>query len=64
MQVDVDHAVRIELDPDGVVDVVLHWQQWKLRSPSLDRVRDAVLAAARDRLDQGGGPAVRRDPVA
>jgi LysR family transcriptional regulator (chromosome initiation inhibitor) len=43
----------VELDPDGAVDVVLHWQQWKLRSASLERVRTAVLAAARDRLDRG-----------
>ena len=42
----------IDLDRDGCVDVVLHWQQWKLRSPSLDRVRAAVEAAARRQLDQ------------
>jgi LysR family transcriptional regulator (chromosome initiation inhibitor) len=42
------------LDPDGAVDVVLHWQQWRLRSPTLDRVREAVLAAARRTLDQPG----------
>jgi LysR family transcriptional regulator, chromosome initiation inhibitor len=40
----------VELDPRGAVDVVLHWQQWKLRSPALDRVAGAVLAAARARL--------------
>jgi LysR family transcriptional regulator (chromosome initiation inhibitor) len=44
----------VEVDPDGAVDVVLHWQQWKLRSASLDRVREAVLAAARRELDQAG----------
>ncbi|MBB3678665.1 LysR family transcriptional regulator ArgP [Modestobacter versicolor] len=42
----------VELDDGGAVDVVLHWQQWRLRSPSLDRVADAVLAAARRELDQ------------
>jgi LysR family transcriptional regulator (chromosome initiation inhibitor) len=42
----------VELDPDGSVDVVLYWQQWRLRSPSLDRVADAVLTAARRELDQ------------
>jgi LysR family transcriptional regulator (chromosome initiation inhibitor) len=42
----------VELDPDGAVDVVLYWQQWRLRSPSLDRVADAVLTAARSGLDQ------------
>ncbi|WP_308469797.1 LysR family transcriptional regulator ArgP [Kineococcus rubinsiae] len=39
------HVVAI--DPGVVVDVALHWQQWKLRSPVLDRVADAVTAAAR-----------------
>jgi LysR family transcriptional regulator (chromosome initiation inhibitor) len=48
----------VELDPDGATDVVLYWQQWRLRSPSLDRVAAAVQAAARERLDQS--PAVRR----
>ncbi|MGY1664932.1 LysR family transcriptional regulator ArgP [Geodermatophilus sp. SYSU D00696] len=42
----------VALDPDGAVDVALYWQQWKLRSPSLDRVAAAVLAAARRALDQ------------
>jgi LysR family transcriptional regulator (chromosome initiation inhibitor) len=41
-----------ELDPGGAVDVVLHWQQWKLRSPTLDRVADALRTAARTALDQ------------
>jgi LysR family transcriptional regulator (chromosome initiation inhibitor) len=45
----------LELDRDGAVDVVLHWQQWKLRSAALDRVRAAVLAAARTALDQPAG---------
>lgn len=38
--------VLVELDPAGAVDVVLCWQQWKLRSPSLDRVAAAVRSAA------------------
>ena len=42
----------VELDPDGAVDVVLYWQQWRLRAPTLDRVAEAVLAAARRALDQ------------
>jgi LysR family transcriptional regulator (chromosome initiation inhibitor) len=42
----------VELDPAGGVDVVLHWQQWRLRSPSLDRVADAVRTAAHHHLDQ------------
>jgi LysR family transcriptional regulator, chromosome initiation inhibitor len=44
----------VDLDPAGAVDVVLHWQQWRLRSTTLDRVRRAVLAAAARHLDQPG----------
>ena len=35
----------IVLDDRGV-DVPLYWQQWNLRSESLDRVREAIVAAA------------------
>ncbi|RFU23211.1 LysR family transcriptional regulator ArgP [Geodermatophilus marinus] len=42
------------LDPAAAVHVVLHWQQWRLRSATLDRVREAVLAAAARELDQPG----------
>ncbi|RBY74776.1 ArgP/LysG family DNA-binding transcriptional regulator [Geodermatophilus sp. TF02-6] len=42
----------VELDPGAAVHVVLHWQQWKLRSSSLDRLAGTVLAAARRKLDQ------------
>ncbi len=45
-------AELIDLDPAGAVDVVLHWQQWRLRSDGLDSVRDALLAAAASQLDQ------------
>ena len=31
----------------GERDVPLFWQAWRLESPRIDRVRDAVLAAAR-----------------
>ncbi|MGY1751923.1 LysR family transcriptional regulator ArgP [Blastococcus sp. SYSU D01042] len=44
----------VELDPRGAVDVVLHWQQWRLRSATLDRVREAVLAAAGRELRRVG----------
>lgn len=40
----------VDLDARGATDVVLHWQQWRLRSPSLDRVAAAVLDAARSHL--------------
>ena len=36
----------VVLDAKGAVDVALYWQQWRLRSPSLDRVGAAVRAAA------------------
>jgi LysR family transcriptional regulator (chromosome initiation inhibitor) len=42
----------VVLDPAAAVDVVLYWQQWRLRSATLDRVREAVLAAAGRELDQ------------
>jgi LysR family transcriptional regulator, chromosome initiation inhibitor len=42
----------VDLDPAGAVDVVLHWQQWRLRSPSLDRVAAGVLGQARVELHQ------------
>ena len=47
-------AVLVALDPAATVDVVLYWQQWRLRSATLDRVREAVLAAAGRELDQPG----------
>jgi LysR family transcriptional regulator (chromosome initiation inhibitor) len=51
-----DHAERtgevIDLDPRGAIDVVLYWQQWKLRSASLDRVADVVRHAAYTQLRQ------------
>ena len=36
----------VELAPDQPVDIALYWQQWKLDSPSLRRVADAVQTAA------------------
>jgi LysR family transcriptional regulator (chromosome initiation inhibitor) len=39
-------ASLITLEPRAHVDVVLYWQQWRLRSASLDRVAQAVQAAA------------------
>lgn len=38
------------LDPSATVDVPLHWQRWKVRSPSLDRLSETVLAGARQAL--------------
>ena len=45
-------ADLVELDPAGALHVVLYWQQWRLRSAMLDRVREAVVAAADRDLDQ------------
>ena len=36
----------VEIDPGQHVDVTLHWQQWTVRTPSLDAVADAVRRAA------------------
>lgn len=37
---------------DDHVDVALHWQHWRLRSPALDRLTEAVVTAARSSLRQ------------
>ncbi len=48
-------AQLVALDPAGDVDVLLYWQQWRLRSGVLDRVREALLGAARRELDHPDG---------
>ena len=40
----------VELEPGHTVDVFLHLQRWRLRTPSLDRLAEAVVAGARERL--------------
>ena len=50
LQLEPDADDLVELDPRGAVDVALHWQQWKLRSPALERVAAAILREARVRL--------------
>lgn len=40
----------VDFAPDRAVDVPLHWQQWKLDSPALAMVADAVTATARRAL--------------
>ena len=48
-----DPALReavVLLDPRAAVDVPLHWQRWKLRSPSLDRLTEVVQDGARSAL--------------
>ena len=36
----------VEIAPDRPIDVPLYWQQWKLGSPELTAVGDAVIEAA------------------
>jgi LysR family transcriptional regulator, chromosome initiation inhibitor len=40
----------VELDPRGVIDVHLYWQQWRLHSAALEQVGQAVRAAAAQAL--------------
>lgn len=50
-----DSALRsavVLLDPQTTIDVPIHWQRWKVRSPSLDRLSETVLAAGRQVLRQ------------
>ena len=43
-------STMIDFDPDFVVDVPLYWQQWQLRSPTLDRIAATVRDAASTQL--------------
>ncbi len=50
-----DPALRsslVPLDPRAGVDLPLHWQRWKVRSRSLDRLTEVVLAGAQESLLQ------------
>jgi LysR family transcriptional regulator, chromosome initiation inhibitor len=40
----------VELEPGAEVDVPLHLQHWRLRTPSLERLAAAIVAGARQRL--------------
>ncbi|MEV7099536.1 LysR family transcriptional regulator ArgP [Amycolatopsis sp. NPDC051045] len=40
----------VDLAPDRPLDVPLHWQQWKLDSPALAAVADAVTRGAKEAL--------------
>jgi LysR family transcriptional regulator (chromosome initiation inhibitor) len=37
----------VRLTPRGHLDVPLHWQRWRIESPALVRLTDAVRRAAR-----------------
>jgi LysR family transcriptional regulator (chromosome initiation inhibitor) len=57
LQLDDDPALPlVELVPGETVEVPLFWQQWRLRTSSLDRLAAAVTGAAREALS-GAGPA-------
>ncbi|MFJ3222445.1 LysR family transcriptional regulator ArgP [Streptomyces sp. NPDC086783] len=45
-----DDGRLVPLAPERGVDVPLYWQQWKLDSPALTAVADAVAATAREAL--------------
>ncbi|MFE9444559.1 LysR family transcriptional regulator ArgP [Streptomyces sp. NPDC006602] len=53
-EVQADRLLRedrlVSLAPDRTVDVPLYWQQWKLDSPALAAVAEAVVAAAAEAL--------------
>jgi LysR family transcriptional regulator (chromosome initiation inhibitor) len=42
----------VDLDPAGASRIALYWQQWKLRSPSLDLVAQAIREGALVHLEQ------------
>jgi LysR family transcriptional regulator (chromosome initiation inhibitor) len=42
----------VELEPGAERDVALHLQRWRLRTASLDRLAEAIVAGARERLAQ------------
>ena len=42
----------VELEPGFSSDVTLYLQRWRLRTPSLDRLAEAIVAGARERLLQ------------
>lgn len=44
---DVPSGALVPLAKGEHVDVPLHWQAWRLRSPRIDRLTDALVAAAR-----------------
>jgi len=40
----------VELEPGAETDVALYLQRWRLRTPSLNRLADAIVSGARERL--------------
>lgn len=54
----------VEFDPPVHVDVALYWQQWKLHSPVLDRLADAMITTAAEELKLPEPSANRRGRTA
>jgi LysR family transcriptional regulator (chromosome initiation inhibitor) len=56
---DIERGSLVRLGTRDHVDVPLHWQSWRLRSPLVDRLTEAVRQAAprRRRLRDSEGPA-------
>jgi len=50
----------VEFDPPVHVDVPLYWQQWKLHTPVLDRLADAMIATAAQELTTARPTPARR----
>lgn len=46
----------VELAPGHHLDVELHWQHWRLRTPALDDLTERVVGAASRALHQGAEP--------
>ncbi|MGK3092628.1 LysR family transcriptional regulator ArgP [Streptomyces sp. WAC01490] len=50
-----DTGRLVVIAPDRHIDVPLYWQQWKLDSPALATVAEAVVAEAAEALDGAAG---------
>lgn len=50
----------VEFDPPAHVDVALYWQQWKLHTPMLDRLAEAMITTAARELTFTGQTSTRR----
>jgi LysR family transcriptional regulator (chromosome initiation inhibitor) len=51
---DIRSGELVELAPDDPVDVALYWQRWKIDSPVLNQLSDAVRETASRQLRQPG----------
>jgi LysR family transcriptional regulator (chromosome initiation inhibitor) len=51
---DIRRGALVELAPENLVDVSLYWQRWKIDSPVLNQLTDAVRETASRQLGQPG----------